>query len=404
AVLLYGGLAQARDLAVCIDTSSPMVAIDHQLAQAVARHAGVALRVHEYNSQDNDEVNGMADFSRLTARDCALVLDFPLDTTAPPGALGSLEATKPYAHTGFVLVTPKGSHATTLGQLPRGSKVAVTYMTTPNIYFSERPDLHPDVELHDPATLDALAAGKATAAMVWHPALFKYLAAHAAMKDKFAVHPLTEPHAQFNLVALYDKQHAAAAAGFDASIAALRASGELQKILGRYAKAGAAPASTPSAPGASDPGTSAASGASGGAASGARDPQPAASAAASSPSASPSTSSSKPALYTAPQATTGKQQYLANCAMCHGALLDGFVGPALKGKHFAPPSADYHVSDIFTIVANNMPADQPGSLDHKTYVQVMAYVLQQNGYPAGTQALTYEGAMKSKAKFISEAK
>ncbi|MGH8272923.1 MAG: c-type cytochrome, partial [Gammaproteobacteria bacterium] len=324
------------------------------------------------------------------------VLDFPLDTAAPPGALGSLEATQPYAHTGFVLVTPNGSRATTLGQLPRGSKVAVTYMTTPNLYFSERPDLLPDVELHDPATLSALAAGKAAAAMVWHPALVKYLATHPAAEDKFAVHPLREPHAQFNLIALYDTQHAAAAAEFDASIAALRSSGELQKILDGYAKAGAASAPTSSAPSGSDPGKSAASGAGGGGAAGVRDPQPAASAVVSSPS--------KPALYTAAQATAGKQQYLNNCAMCHGALLDGFVGPALKGKHFAPPSADYHVSDIFTIVANNMPADQPGSLDHKTYVQVMAYVLQQNGYPAGTQALTYEGAMKSKAKFISEAK
>lgn len=29
-------------------------------------------------------------------------------------------------------------------------------------------------------------------------------------------------------------------------------------------------------------------------------------------------------------------------------------------------------------------------------VNIMAYVLKQNGYPAGTTELTYDGAMKSK--------
>ena len=107
-----------------------------------------------------------------------------------------------------------------------------------------------------------------------------------------------------------------------------------------------------------------------------------------------------PALYTADQATKGALAYYQNCAMCHGPLLDGqsggYSGPALKGAEFADPSYDFHVSDIFNFVAKLMPPGTPGSLTHDQDVLIMAYLLQQNGYPPGTHALTYEGAEKSR--------
>jgi polar amino acid transport system substrate-binding protein len=92
-----------------------------------------------------------------------------------------------------------------------------------------------------------------------------------------------------------------------------------------------------------------------------------------------------PALYTADQATKGALAYYQNCAMCHGPLLDGqsggYSGPALKGAEFADPSYDFHLSDIFNFVAKLMPAATPGSLTHEQDVQIMAFILQQNGYP-----------------------
>lgn len=398
AVLLYGGGAAAAELSVCIDSSSPMSGIDHQLAQAVAKHEGATLHVHEYNSDDSDEVNGMVLFSQLAGHDCALVLDFPLDTDAPAAGLGALKATSPYAHTGFALVTPKGSDAATLDQLPHGSKVALTYMTTPNLYMAEHPDLHPDVELHDPATLAAVANGKVSAAMVWQPALVQYQAGHAGGHG-LAVHPLQLPHARFNLVALYDGAHAAAAGAFERAVASMQASGTLQKILGDYATAGPASASAKTTPG--DPATDGHV-----AAQAAADDPPVAPV---NPNASPSPKAAQgsgklPALYTEAQATAGNKLFLDNCAMCHGADLSGGAGPALKGPHFATVDADFHVGDIFTIVSHNMPATEPASLPHDVYVKIMAFLLQQNGYPAGSQALTYEGAMKSKADFIYHGK
>ena len=86
--------------------------------------------------------------------------------------------------------------------------------------------------------------------------------------------------------------------------------------------------------------------------------------------------------------------------MCHGPLLEGqsggYPGPALKGADFADPSYDFHVSEIFNFVAKLMPPGTPGSLTHEQDVLIMAYILQQNGYPPGSQELTYEGAEKSR--------
>jgi hypothetical protein len=42
-----------------------------------------------------------------------------------------------------------------------------------------------------------------------------------------------------------------------------------------------------------------------------------------------------------------------------------------------------------------MPAATPGSLTHEQDVQIMAFILQQNGYPSGSNELVYESAEKS---------
>jgi mono/diheme cytochrome c family protein len=109
---------------------------------------------------------------------------------------------------------------------------------------------------------------------------------------------------------------------------------------------------------------------------------------------------SPPALYTKEQAEEGAVAYYQNCAMCHGPLLDGqeggFPGPALKGPDFADPSYDFHVNEIFNFVAKLMPSATPGSLSPEQDVQIMAFILRENGYPAGAKELTYDGAAKSR--------
>ncbi|HKQ45824.1 MAG TPA: cytochrome c [Rhizomicrobium sp.] len=97
----------------------------------------------------------------------------------------------------------------------------------------------------------------------------------------------------------------------------------------------------------------------------------------------------KPALYTADQATAGAAIYSQSCAACHGAQLEGIAAPALKGSVFGEMAAAQGLTaqSLLDVIANTMPQSDPGSLKPEDNNAVTAYILQQNGYPAGSTAL-----------------
>jgi len=109
-----------------------------------------------------------------------------------------------------------------------------------------------------------------------------------------------------------------------------------------------------------------------------------------------------PALYTADQAKAGAAAYATSCAMCHGADLSGAAGPALMGPSFAGPAIKATIGSVFTQLTGQMPAGQPGSLTHEQYEDVMAYILQQNGYQAGAVKLDYTAALASTVPLVSQ--
>jgi mono/diheme cytochrome c family protein len=239
------------------------------------------------------------------------------------------------------------------------------------LYFLSHPNVKPDVHENDTDTLKAVVDGQVKAAMVWQPTVQSYLAGRPAAGLSF--YPLAEPHSRWNVVALYAAPNAAAAARFDTAVAAL--------------KSGAA-VPAPRANG-FDPAMVRKQSASG------FDARDVLMAGVGSAGTEP-----PPALYTTAQATAGAAHYAALCSVCHGAQMQGVVGPALKGPNFASVKAGFAVGDIFTIVANNMPASDPGSLAPDVYVKVMAYLLQQNGYPAGQTPLTYAMAAASNVPLV----
>src|SRR5271163_2628371 len=98
----------------------------------------------------------------------------------------------------------------------------------------------------------------------------------------------------------------------------------------------------------------------------------------------------KPALYTADQAQAGAAVYAQSCAACHGSQLEGVAAPALKGEAFGEmATAQSLTADaLLDVVANTMPQSDPGSLKPEDYNAVVAYILQQNGFPAGGVALS----------------
>jgi mono/diheme cytochrome c family protein len=374
AVLAHRG-AEAAELKVCVDRNSPTAKVDAALARATARIQGTTAQIVGFDGGSDDDDDGLAPrvFRKLAATQCQLVLGFPLDAQsgAPPEGL---RATQPYGRTGFVLVTRARTQAS-LDQLPRGSEVAVTYMTAPNLYFENHPALTPQVFTSDAASLRALRRGEVAAAMLWRPSVAAQL--HGTLR----MTALSEPHASWNLVALYAEDSQAVAQGFELAIAELRRSGRLAALLRPYAD----PAEAPAAHTAVVPESLVRSW-----------PRGRLIAVADKKSAA----KALPALYTAQQAEAGEHVFQQNCAMCHGPKLEGRAGPALKGPTFASPQAHFSVGDVFKIVSLNMPAPAPGTLPHDDYVNVMAFLLQQNGYPAGAQPLSFDDASKSKVKLI----
>lgn len=99
--------------------------------------------------------------------------------------------------------------------------------------------------------------------------------------------------------------------------------------------------------------------------------------------------SAKPALYTDAQAQAGTAVYSQACAACHGQQLEGVAAPALKGSAFGEMATaqGMTVDALLDVVTNTMPQSDPGSLKPEDNNAVVAYILQQNGYPAGTTAL-----------------
>ena len=96
--------------------------------------------------------------------------------------------------------------------------------------------------------------------------------------------------------------------------------------------------------------------------------------------------------YTDAQAERGRRLYGAFCATCHGAELEGAVGPILSGERFTrrwPGTVPgTTVADLFTLIRTTMPRPAAGNLAEESYVDLLAYLLRRNGVGAGATGLS----------------
>jgi mono/diheme cytochrome c family protein len=97
---------------------------------------------------------------------------------------------------------------------------------------------------------------------------------------------------------------------------------------------------------------------------------------------------SNPASYTTAQAHAGLAVYTANCVGCHGANLQGVAAPGVAGTDFLTTVKNnkWSLEDFRTLVVENMPLNNPGTLTPEQYANVIAFLLASNCYPAGTTA------------------
>ena len=96
----------------------------------------------------------------------------------------------------------------------------------------------------------------------------------------------------------------------------------------------------------------------------------------------------QPAQFTATQAMQGKAAYDQNCASCHGANLDdGQFAPPLRGSSFLQQYGGKPADALFTYMSTRMPPGNTGALGNAVYMQILAYLLQNNGGVAGSADL-----------------
>ena len=96
-------------------------------------------------------------------------------------------------------------------------------------------------------------------------------------------------------------------------------------------------------------------------------------------------------VFTEAQANRGERQYGRACERCHGADLAGDSVteiPALSFDAFMASWSGKSVKDLVDTVKRSMPKDKPASLGAGAYVDVVAYLLQANRFPAGSRELS----------------
>lgn len=95
-------------------------------------------------------------------------------------------------------------------------------------------------------------------------------------------------------------------------------------------------------------------------------------------------------VYTTAQAERGKFSFQYSCSECHLNDLTGRSGPPLKGDPFTERWRGDTVDRLFNKIRTTMPADSSSRLRDATYVDILAYLLQANGFPAGSEELEAE--------------
>ena len=94
-------------------------------------------------------------------------------------------------------------------------------------------------------------------------------------------------------------------------------------------------------------------------------------------------------VFTVEQAKSGERAFQAKCAGCHGEDLHSAdaEAPDLTEGAFKFGWQGKTLANRFEQIRSTMPLGNARGLDDQTYIDIVAYILQFNGVPAGNQKL-----------------
>ena len=107
-------------------------------------------------------------------------------------------------------------------------------------------------------------------------------------------------------------------------------------------------------------------------------------------------------VYTAAQARRGEPLYQRSCAECHGPdVAGGESAPGLVGGEFVWNWNGLSVGDLFERVRVSMPQAVPGSVSRQEKADILAFLFEANGLPAGDTELATRTARLAGISFLA---
>jgi mono/diheme cytochrome c family protein len=101
-------------------------------------------------------------------------------------------------------------------------------------------------------------------------------------------------------------------------------------------------------------------------------------------------------FFSVEQAKHGESVVQNKCGACHGNDLDGGQeAPALRGDPFWSEWDQQTARKLYSRIISTMPPDSPGSLTEREVIDIVAFIVHENGLPAGTKAIESANELNS---------
>jgi mono/diheme cytochrome c family protein len=94
-------------------------------------------------------------------------------------------------------------------------------------------------------------------------------------------------------------------------------------------------------------------------------------------------------VFTADQSRSGRALYDEHCSGCHRGGQSS-VNPENFGDGFQSAWGEDYLSSLYDVIEQTMPRGNPNSLQRAEYVDIVAYLLDSNGFPEGDATLAHE--------------